>query len=115
VQEAQGYRDELIAIADGEAQRFTKLLTEYKKAPRVTRQRLYLETMENVYKNTNKVMIDVKQGNSLMYLPIDKIINKQRSKISTNESGPTNDINDGATSAPSSSRIDSRSRSREVR
>lgn len=115
VQEAQGYRDELIAIADGEAQRFTKLLAEYKKAPKVTRQRLYLETMENVYKNTNKVMVDVKQGNSLMYLPIDKIINKQRSNTSTNESGSTNDINDGATSAPSSSRIDSRSRTREAR
>ncbi len=113
-QDALAYRDELIAKADGEAKRFTKLLTEYKKAPRVTRQRLYLETMEEVYQRTNKVMIDVKQGNSLMYLPIDKIISQRRSTPSVVES--TTDINDGATSDPSSaSRFDSRSRSREVR
>ena len=114
VQEANGYRDELIAIADGEAQRFTKLYAEYKKAPKVTRQRLYLETMEKVYQNTSKVMVDVKQGNSLMYLPIDKIINKQRSNNTT--SGSMNDINDGATSsAPASTRVDSRTRTREAR
>jgi len=113
-QDALAYRDELVAKADGDAERFTKLLTEYKKAPRVTRQRLYLETMEKVYERTNKVMIDVKQGNSLMYLPIDKIISQRRSKPSTVES--TTDINDGATSTPSSSsRFDNRSRSREVR
>ncbi len=113
-QDALAYRDELIAKADGEAQRFTKLLAEYKRAPRVTRERLYLETMEEVYKRTNKVMVDVKQGNSLMYLPIDKIISQRRSSSSTEES--TTDVNDGATSEPSSSsRFDSRSRSREVR
>ncbi len=112
-QDALAYRDELIAKADGEAQRFTKLLTEYKRAPRVTRERLYLETMEEVYTRTNKVMVDVKQGNSLMYLPIDKIISQRRPSSSVEES--TTDINDGATSAPSSSRFDSRSRSREVR
>ncbi|VAW94523.1 HflK protein [hydrothermal vent metagenome] len=112
-QDALAYRDEIIAKADGEAQRFTKLLVEYRRAPRVTRERLYLETMEEVYTKTNKVMIDVKQGNSLMYLPIDKIISQRRSGSSVEES--TTDINDGATSAPSSSRFDSRSRSREVR
>lgn len=116
VQEANGYRDELIAIADGEAQRFTKLYAEYKKAPKVTRQRLYLETMEQVYQNTSKVMVDVKQGNSLMYLPIDKIINKQRSNMSTNGSESVNDGNNGATSsAPASTRVDSRTRTREAR
>ena len=116
VQEAQGYRDELIAIADGEAQRFTKLLTEYKKAPKVTRQRLYLETMEKVYQNTSKVMVDVKQGNSLMYLPLDKIINKQRSTSSTNGADSNSDVSDQATSsAPASTRVDSRTRTREAR
>ncbi len=112
-QDALAYRDELIAKADGEAQRFVKLLTEYKRAPLVTRERLYLETMEEVYERTNKVMIDVKQGNSLMYLPIDKIISQRRPKSSVEES--TTDINDGATADPSSSRFGSRSRSREVR
>jgi len=113
-QEAQAYRDELIAKADGEAQRFTKLLAEYKRAPKVTRQRLYLETMEEVYQRTNKVMVDVKQGNSLMYLPIDKIIEQRRS-VSEVDNTDT-DINDGASStAPSSSRFDGRSRNRETR
>jgi len=112
-QEAIAYRDELIAKADGEAQRFTKLLGEYKKAPTVTRERLYLETMEEVYTRTNKVMVDVKQGNSLMYLPIDKIINKRRSSTTTNDTNI--DVNDGASSTPSSSRFDTRTRSREVR
>jgi len=113
-QDALAYRDELIAKADGEAKRFTKLLAEYKKAPKVTRQRLYLETMEQVYQKTNKVMVDVKQGNSLMYLPIDKIINKQRASKSVTDI--TNDASDSVTSTPpSSSRFDSRSRSREVR
>lgn len=114
-QDALAYRDELTAKADGEAKRFTKLLTEYKKAPKVTRQRLYLETMETVYQRTNKVMVDVKQGNSLMYLPIDKIIEKRRATPSNVESS-TIDINDGASSTPaSSSRFDNRSRNREVR
>ena len=113
-QDALAYRDELIAKADGEAQRFTKLLVEYQRAPKVTRQRLYLETMEDVYSNTNKVMVDVKQGNSLMYLPIDKMINKRRSKTTTTET--VTDINDGATSSsPGSSRFDGRSRNREIR
>jgi len=114
-QDALAYRDELIAKADGEAQRFSKLLAEYKKAPKVTRQRLYLETMEEVYQNTNKVMVDVKQGNSLMYLPIDKMINQRRSGNTPSTQSST-DVNDGAESSTSSpSRSDSRSRTREVR
>jgi len=112
-QEAIAYRDELIAKADGEAKRFTKLLAEYKKAPAVTRERLYLETMEEVYQKTNKVMVDVKQGNSLMYLPIDKIINKRSTDTTSKKNNV--DVNDGASSAPSSSRFDTRTRSREVR
>ena len=113
-QDALAYRDELIAKADGEAQRFTKLLTEYKKAPKVTRQRLYLETMEEVYQNTNKVMVDVKQGNSLMYLPIDKMINQRRSSSAPSDESSA-DVNDGATSSSPTSRSDNRSRTREVR
>ena len=113
-QDALAYRDELIAKADGEAQRFNKLLIEYKRAPKVTRERLYIETMEKVYERTNKVMVDVKQGNSLMYLPIDKMINQRRSATTTEESVP--DANDGASSpSQGSSRFDGRSRNREVR
>jgi len=72
-QEAAAYRDEVIAKSEGEANRFSKILTEYNKAPKVTRDRLYIEAMESVLSNTNKVMMDVKKGNSLMYLPLDKL------------------------------------------
>jgi membrane protease subunit HflK len=66
--------DLLIATAEGEATRFTKLYNEYAKAPEVTRQRLYLETMQQVYANTSKVLVDSKGGGNLLYLPLDKLM-----------------------------------------
>lgn len=78
LQEAQGYKEQVIAQAQGDTSRFSQLLTEYKKAPDVTRKRLYLESMESVLSETNTVMVDVKGGNNMMYLPLDKLIqNKQ--------------------------------------
>lgn len=74
VADANAYREKVIAEAEGEASRFLAVLTEYEKAPEVTRKRLYLETVENVLSNTNKVIMDVDSGNSLMYLPLDKLI-----------------------------------------
>jgi len=74
LQEAEGYRARLIATAEGEATRFTKLYSEYSKAPEVTRQRLYLETMQQVYANTSKVLVDSKAGGNLLYLPLDKLM-----------------------------------------
>jgi len=75
IEDANGYRDEVIARAKGEADRFTKLVAEYRKAPDVTRQRLYLETMQTVYSNTSKVMVATKDGqNNLLYLPLDKMV-----------------------------------------
>ena len=73
IEEAQGYRDRVIARSDGEAQRFEKLLTEYLRAPEVTRDRLYLDALETVFKNSSKVMVDVEGGNNMMYLPLDKM------------------------------------------
>lgn len=80
LQEADAYRDRVIANSEGEAKRFLKLLTEYEKAPDVTRERLYLEAVESVYANSNKVLMDVEGGNNLLYLPLDQII-RQRSII----------------------------------
>ena len=78
IEDANGYRDEVIARAEGEADRFSKLLTEYRKAPEVTRQRLYLETMQDVFSNTNKVLVTGKEGQSnLLYLPLDKMIDSR--------------------------------------
>ena len=73
IEEAKGYRDQTISRAEGEAARFKKLLAEYRKAPGVTRERLYLDTMQQVMQSNSKVMIDVKGGNNMMYLPLDKL------------------------------------------
>ena len=86
VEEAKAYRVKLIKSAEGEASRFRQLYSEYKKAPEVTRERLYLEAVESVLENTSKVMIDVDGGNNLMYLPLDKII-----KPSTSSTAKEND------------------------
>jgi len=82
-EEALAYRAQVVARAQGEAMRFTKLLTEYQKAPEVTRERLYLVAMEDVYSNTSKVMVDVKGGNNMMVLPLDQIMQNQSLRSST--------------------------------
>ena len=72
-EEAEGYKLAVIANAEGDANRFSQIATEYQKAPQVTRQRLYLDTMQTVLNNTSKVVVDQKGGNSLLYLPLDKL------------------------------------------
>ena len=74
MQEAEGYKQRLIATAEGDASRFRQLNNEYAKAPEVTRNRLYLETMQQVYANTSKVMVDAKGQGNLLYLPLDKLM-----------------------------------------
>jgi len=77
LEEASGYRDAVISRATGEADRFGKLVAEYRKAPEVTRERLYLETMQEVMSNTSKVMVSGDGGQNLLYLPLDKMINSR--------------------------------------
>jgi membrane protease subunit HflK len=74
LQDAEGYRERVIADAQGEAARFESLLTEYQKAPEVTRERLYIESMENVFSKANKVLLDAEGSGSLLYLPIDQLM-----------------------------------------
>jgi membrane protease subunit HflK len=74
LQDAEAYRDRVIADAEGEASRFEALLVEYQKAPRVTRDRLYIDAIENVYSRTNKVLIDSESSGNLLYLPIDQMM-----------------------------------------
>ena len=86
-EESNGYKARVIAKAEGEASRFEQLLIEYQRAPKVTRERLYLDAIESVFSNTNKVLIDNDNGNSLMYLPIDRLIdNNTNKKPSTSNS-----------------------------
>jgi membrane protease subunit HflK len=77
IEEAEAYKAEVVARAEGESDRFESLLTEYKRAPEVTRQRLYLETMESVMTRSSKVMVDVAGGNNMLYLPLDRMGNRQ--------------------------------------
>jgi membrane protease subunit HflK len=74
LEESNAYRDQVIARADGEAQRFNQLLAEYQKSPEVTRERLYIDAVQSVFANTNKVMVDVDGGNNVLYLPLDKMV-----------------------------------------
>jgi membrane protease subunit HflK len=74
LQEGEGYRQSVIANAEGEASRFSQIVTEYSKAPVVTRQRLYLDAMQQVLSNSSKIVVDQKSGSNLLYLPLDKIM-----------------------------------------
>lgn len=102
-QEALAYKAQVLLDAEGDVARFNKLLPEYKAAPEVTRQRMYLTSMENVYSNTSKVMVDVDGGNNMMYLPLDKIMQQQSSEQRIiQQSVPTiNQSSNSNNSAPS--------------
>ena len=98
-EESNGYKARVIAKAEGEASRFEQLLTEYKRAPKVTRERLYIDAIESVFSNTNKVLIDNDNGNSLMYLPIDRLIEKGvKQKSNTDSKFGTLDKQSGSSS-----------------
>ena len=98
-EESNGYKARVIAKAEGEASRFEQLLTEYKRAPKVTRERLYIDAIESVFSNTNKVLIDNDNGNSLMYLPIDRLIEKGvKQKSNTDSKFGTLDKQSGTSS-----------------
>jgi membrane protease subunit HflK len=74
MQESEGYRSRVIANAQGETNRFSRILVEYQKAPAITRDRMYIEAMQQIFASTTKVMVDAKNNNSMIYLPLDKLI-----------------------------------------
>ena len=104
--EAVAYRDRLIAQAGGESARFVKLLTEYRKAPRVTRDRLYLDTMSEVLGNATKIIVDVDRNGPLIYLPLDQL-NRATRAGEPGDAAPT-----GPGTRPGASSGDSRTRDR---
>jgi membrane protease subunit HflK len=73
-QESEGYKQRVIATAEGDASRFKQVLTEYAKAPAVTRERIYIETMQQILSSTSKVMMDYRGSGNLLYLPLDKLM-----------------------------------------
>ncbi|MGH1370453.1 MAG: FtsH protease activity modulator HflK [Cellvibrionaceae bacterium] len=88
IEEATAYREQVVAKAEGEAKRFEQLLGEYKKAPQVTRERLYLDAVQDVMANSSKVMIDVEGGNNMLYLPLDKIVSSSGAGVRGSEVTP---------------------------
>lgn len=116
-EEAQAYKEQVVARAQGDAQRFEALLTEYRRAPAVTRDRLYLETIEQVMSGASKVLIDTKSGNNMLYLPLDQMIRQQKERRA--QAAPA--TSDSGVAAPKSSSASERpqtgygSRTREIR
>ncbi len=108
-EEANGYNQRVVANAEGEAARFKQILVEYAKAPAVTRERMYLDTMQQVLSSTSKIMIDAKAGSNLLYLPLDKII--QMSGAGTLPEAPASTRPQQSDVAPSA---DSGARSRDT-
>lgn len=92
IEESNGYLEQVVAEADGESQRFESLLAEYQKAPEVTRQRLYIDAIQEVMTNSSKVLVDVEGGNNMLYLPLDKII-QQGSSRNQSSSFNSSDVN----------------------
>ena len=107
-QEAEGYKQRVIAAAEGEASRFDQILTEYKKAPRVTRDRLYIDAMQEVLSNATKVVIDQKDNSNLLFLPLDKLMQSAAAGV---ETSPVMDGSaSGASTAPSNTSESRRTR-----
>jgi membrane protease subunit HflK len=94
IEEAEAYKAQVTAQSLGDTQRFLSILTAYEKAPDITRQRLYIETMESVLSKTSKIIVDIKSGNNLMVLPLDKLLNRE-TRIDTN---PLSSITEGDSS-----------------
>jgi modulator of FtsH protease HflK len=121
-EEAQAYKARIVAQAQGDGQRFRSVLTEYQKAPQVTRDRLYLETMQQIYGNVTKVLVESKQGSNLLYLPLDKIMQMSTSGEGVGQAAAAAiPVVPFAPTAPTTSsndpraRENSRSRDRDVR
>lgn len=91
--DAQAYREKRILIAKGDVAHFNALLPEYKRAPKVTRERLYLDALENVFGHTSKILVDGKGSQNLMYLPIDKILKKVNSNTVPNNAAAADAVN----------------------
>lgn len=114
LEDARAYRDRVIADAQGEAARFEALLTEYKKAPRVTRDRLYIEAIEEVYGNSSKVLVDSDSSGNLMYIPLDKLMNQAERPISSGQSNRAADSQSPQTQSSAGAGLED-SRERRVR
>src|SRR6478672_11054718 len=108
-QEAEGYKARVVSQAEGDADRFARQLTEYQKAPQVTRERLYIDTMREVYSNITKVMIDARNNTSLLSLPLDRLLQQAAAGTAPPAAGSTPAPAAAAETAPAGGTVDVRS------
>ncbi len=109
-EEASAYKARIVAQAQGDAQRFSAVLAEYQKAPQVTRDRMYLESMQQIYSNVTKVLVESRQGSNLLYLPLDKIMQSVAQQPTAGEAQSPSLPSPAPAAAPSSFSNDSRAR-----
>jgi membrane protease subunit HflK len=119
-EEAEGYKSRIIAQAQGDGQRFRSVLNEYQKAPQVTRDRMYIDAMQQIYSNVTKVLIESKQGSNLLYLPLDKIMQATQSTAPAAgapvpSTGADNNAPTSSSNADVRNRDGARSRDRDAR
>ncbi|HEX7936080.1 MAG TPA: FtsH protease activity modulator HflK, partial [Paraburkholderia sp.] len=104
IEDAKSYSDKTVAQAQGDADRFKAVYAQYSKAPAVIRQRMYLETMQQIYSNTTKVFVDNKGGNNVLYLPLDKLVEQTRQRVADAAAAASNAASGAAaSSAPQTS------------
>jgi modulator of FtsH protease HflK len=114
-QEAEGYRARVMAQAEGDAQRFNSVLDEYRKAPAVTRDRMYIDTMQHVYSNVTKVLVDSRNNSNLLYLPLDKLMQQAGAAVSSTPAAPAAESTTTPPTVDVRSRDNQRSRERDGR
>jgi membrane protease subunit HflK len=107
-QNAEAYKAQVVANAEGEADRFSQIVTEYDKAPAVTRERMYIETLEEILRNSTKVLVDTEGGNNLLYLPLDQLTQRRPTQLPQAETTTV-------TPNPMTNNVAPRSREREGR
>ena len=100
IQEAEGYKARVVATAEGDATRFKQILVEYSKAPQVTRDRMYIDSMREMYNNVTKILVDTTKSNSLLYLPLDKIVAQVSAESAQ---AASSQVNQSGTSTPTGS------------
>jgi len=113
-EEAEGYRARVMSMAEGDAQRFRSVVDEYKKAPAVTRDRMYIDTMQQVFSNVSKILVDSRSGSNLLYLPLDKLM-QQAGGAAAATPAPMPAEAPAAATSDARARDGGRSRDRDVR
>ena len=109
-EESDAYKARILAQAQGDAQRFKSVLAEYQKAPQVTRDRMYLDAMQQIYNNVTKVLVDSRQGSNLLYLPLDRVMQMAGQAVDPGAISVVPPASPVTPAAPGSSSTDNRAR-----